>query len=217
MNADAGDEYELRIAEAIWWYYISKAIEFMDTFFFILRKKNNQLTFLHIYHHSTMFAFWLVPAKFTPGGSALSGAMVNCFIHVIMYSYYALAASGLKSYLWWKKYLTILQLIQFTSGVVLGLHAILTNCQDFTRWMQYFFVCYAFSFLILFLNFYKTSYIENKEQTETKRSQIKSKQKKWSKDATKNEIRSMRIQSSLARQQSQTKQEKTIKKKYKKK
>lgn len=51
VNTDPNDEYELRIAEAIWWYYASKAIEFMDTLFFILRKKNNQLTFLHVYHH----------------------------------------------------------------------------------------------------------------------------------------------------------------------
>ncbi|RWS17659.1 elongation of very long chain fatty acids protein 4-like protein, partial [Dinothrombium tinctorium] len=98
------DEYEVRIARAIWWYYFSKLIEFMDTFFFIVRKKTRQLTFLHIYHHSTMFAFWWVGAKFVPGGSALTGAMVNCFVHVFMYSYYCLAAMGpsVQKFLWWK-------------------------------------------------------------------------------------------------------------------
>ncbi|XP_053204515.1 elongation of very long chain fatty acids protein 4-like [Panonychus citri] len=154
------DPYEKRIAGAIWWYYFSKCLEFTDTLLFIVRKKPAQLTFLHIYHHSTMFAFWWVGAKFVPGGSALTGAMVNCFVHVIMYSYYGLTACGptIQKYLWWKKYLTILQLIQFTAGVVLGLHAIITNCQ-FTRWMQYFFVCYAFSFIILFSNFYNGAYV----------------------------------------------------------
>ena len=85
----------------------------MDTIFFILRKKDNQLTFLHIYHHSTMVIFWWVGAKFVPGGSALTGAMVNCFVHIIMYFYYFLAAIGpaISRYLWWKKYLTILQLV----------------------------------------------------------------------------------------------------------
>ena len=88
------------------------------------------------------------------------GAMVNCFVHVIMYFYYALAALGPKvqKFLWWKKYLTILQLIQFTAGVVLGINAIVTGCQ-FTRWMQYVFVGYAFSFIILFGRFYKQAYI----------------------------------------------------------
>ncbi|KAI8439919.1 hypothetical protein MSG28_001378 [Choristoneura fumiferana] len=36
------------IADAVWWYYFSKLLEFCDTFFFILRKKDEQLTFLHI-------------------------------------------------------------------------------------------------------------------------------------------------------------------------
>ena len=107
-----------------------------------------------------MFLFWWVGARFVPGGSALSGAMVNCFVHVVMYAYYGLAAMGPKvqlKFLWWKKYLTILQLIQFTTGVVLGLNAILTGCQ-FTRWMQYVFVGYAFSFIVLFGKFYRTAY-----------------------------------------------------------
>lgn len=86
--------------------------------------------------------------------------MVNCVVHVVMYFYYALAALGPKvqKFLWWKKYLTILQLIQFTAGVVLGINAIVTGCQ-FTRWMQYVFVGYAFSFIILFGRFYKQAYI----------------------------------------------------------
>ena len=36
--------------------------------FFILRKKNNQMTFLHIYHHSSILFFWWAGAKFVPGG-----------------------------------------------------------------------------------------------------------------------------------------------------
>lgn len=99
---------------------------------------------------------------------------------------------------------------------MLGLHAILTDCQ-FTRWMQYVFVGYAFSFLILFLNFYKASYIENSSQAEPKRAQIRSKKSRLVRDATKNEISSMRIQSSLARQQSFMATQEKIKKKYKKK
>ena len=36
--------------------------------FFILRKKNNQMTFLHIYHHGTMVFNWWLGAKYAPGG-----------------------------------------------------------------------------------------------------------------------------------------------------
>lgn len=47
--------------------------------------------------------------------------------------------------------------MQFTTGVVLGINSIVTDCR-FTRWMQYVFVIYAFSFIVLFSNFYKKSY-----------------------------------------------------------
>ncbi|XP_013858357.1 ELOVL fatty acid elongase 8b isoform X1 [Austrofundulus limnaeus] len=44
----------MRMARVCWWFFFSKVIELSDTLFFILRKKNNQLTFLHVYHHGTM-------------------------------------------------------------------------------------------------------------------------------------------------------------------
>lgn len=55
----------------------------MDTVFIILKRKSGQLTFLHMYHHSSMFAVWWVAAKFVPGGSALTAALVNCVVHVV--------------------------------------------------------------------------------------------------------------------------------------
>lgn len=36
--------------------------------FFILRKKNNQLTFLHVYHHGTMIFNWWAGVKYVAGG-----------------------------------------------------------------------------------------------------------------------------------------------------
>lgn len=54
-------------------------------------------------HDSLPFCSW----------TAFFGAQMNAFIHVIMYMYYGLAACGPKfqKYLWWKRYLTILQLV----------------------------------------------------------------------------------------------------------
>jgi len=39
--------------------------------------------------------------------------MVNSFIHTLMYVYYGLAAIGpsMQKYLWWKRYMTKLQLV----------------------------------------------------------------------------------------------------------
>uniref|UniRef100_A0A6G1S7P6 Elongation of very long chain fatty acids protein n=1 Tax=Aceria tosichella TaxID=561515 RepID=A0A6G1S7P6_9ACAR len=161
------DPYVMRIANAIWWYYASKGIEFADTLFFILRKKDRQLTFLHKYHHSSMFIVWWTAVRFVPGGSAITPVVFNSFVHVLMYTYYGLSALGPKvqKFLWWKRYLTIIQLIQFFVGVSIGIHLITSGCQ-FTRWMQYVFSGYAFSFIILFGNFYLNEYSKKKQQNE---------------------------------------------------
>ena len=37
--------------------YITKMIELLDTVFFILRKKNNQVSYLHIIHHGKFILF----------------------------------------------------------------------------------------------------------------------------------------------------------------
>lgn len=46
--------------------------------------------------------------------SAFFGAHMNAAIHVLMYLYYGLAAFGpkIQKYLWWKKYLTIIQMVK---------------------------------------------------------------------------------------------------------
>uniref|UniRef100_A0A8D8SSM2 Elongation of very long chain fatty acids protein n=2 Tax=Cacopsylla melanoneura TaxID=428564 RepID=A0A8D8SSM2_9HEMI len=159
-------EDEMRIANAVWWYYFSKLLEFCDTFFFILRKKDAQLSFLHVYHHSSMFFLWWIGIKWVPSGSTFLPAMVNSFIHVLMYSYYALAALGphIAKYLWWKKYLTILQLIQFTTALILGINGIKSGC-EFPLWMQYLLVFYMITFILLFGNFYAKAYIKKDKDT----------------------------------------------------
>ena len=45
---------------------------------------------------------------------AYFGATCNSFVHVIMYAYYGLSAIGpqMRPYLWWKRYITKLQLVR---------------------------------------------------------------------------------------------------------
>lgn len=40
---------------------------------------------------------------------------MNAAIHVLMYLYYGLASCGpkIQKYLWWKKYLTIIQMVRY--------------------------------------------------------------------------------------------------------
>ncbi|KAK3699160.1 hypothetical protein QZH41_011882, partial [Actinostola sp. cb2023] len=153
------DPKELRIAAVLWWFYISKILEFLDTFFFILRKKNNQISFLHVYHHSTMVMLWWVGIKWVAGGQSFFSALINSFIHVIMYTYYGLSVfPSLKKFLWWKKFLTQFQLLQFCTVMFHGIVSLKHECK-FPLWMQYALLSYMVSFLLLFSNFYLHSYI----------------------------------------------------------
>ncbi|XP_062136211.1 elongation of very long chain fatty acids protein 4-like [Drosophila sulfurigaster albostrigata] len=159
------DPHELRIASAFWWFYISKILEFADTAFFILRKKWSQLTFLHLYHHSTMFLICWIVVKWIPTGSTFVPALMNSFVHIIMYGYYSLSALGprLHPYLWWKRYLTRLQLLQFTLGLAWGVQAIASGCQ-YQPWLSYTGVAYMLSFLFLFGRFYAQKYTQNSDR-----------------------------------------------------
>jgi hypothetical protein len=49
------------------------------------------------------------------GGHGTLLGVINSFVHIIMYSYYLLAAFGpeMQKYLWWKKYLTTLQIVSY--------------------------------------------------------------------------------------------------------
>ena len=51
---------------------------------------------------------------------AYFGATCNSFVHVVMYAYYGLSAIGpqMRPYLWWKRYITKLQLVRSTIAIL---------------------------------------------------------------------------------------------------
>ena len=169
------------MAGVLWWYYVSKFMEFTDTIVFILRKKNDQITFLHVYHHSTMPIFWFGGVRWVPGGAAFFGAMLNSGVHVIMYFYYFLAGMGpeYKKYLWWKKYVTKIQLVscsrstadcifiplspqaQFYTVVVhtaVAVYLVHAGACDFPEWMGWALLVYCGTMIALFSTFYVRAY-----------------------------------------------------------
>ena len=151
------DVRAMRIASALWWYYMSKCFEMADSLFFVLRGKFSQLTFLHVYHHSTMFALWWIGVKYVAGGSSVFGAMFNAGVHVLMYSYYLATSLKIKWVFPLKQYLTMLQIGQFALAMAMGINAIRVGC-SFPLWMQYAMVGYMVTFLALFSNFYIQTY-----------------------------------------------------------
>lgn len=59
--------YNFQMARAVWLYYMAKIMELLDTVFFVLRKKNSQVTFLHLYHHSLMPICSFIGVKYFAG------------------------------------------------------------------------------------------------------------------------------------------------------
>ncbi|KYM77193.1 Elongation of very long chain fatty acids protein 1, partial [Atta colombica] len=110
----SNDSMSLSMARWVWWVLILKITELADTVIFIFRKKYNQISFLHVYHHTvTLFLAWIT-CKYAPGGMWTFIMMPNCIVHVIMYIYYLCACLGPKMQKIvapWKKYVTRLQLI----------------------------------------------------------------------------------------------------------
>jgi len=155
----------LKLIRAHWWYFFSKFIEFLDTFFFVVRKKNNQISFLHVYHHVSMLMFQWCLVKYVPGSVSYFGPLLNCFIHALMYSYYMLSAFGphMQKYLWWKKYLTKMQMYQFVLIFFYCSNLMTHDMNEVGRFFAWFNWFYMISLFWLFNHFYQTSYVEKKK------------------------------------------------------
>ncbi|XP_039296095.1 elongation of very long chain fatty acids protein AAEL008004 isoform X3 [Nilaparvata lugens] len=154
--------YEM--VHACWWYYFSKFTEFMDTIFFVLRKKNQHVSTLHVIHHGCMpMSVWF-GVKFTPGGHSTFFGLLNTFVHIIMYSYYLLAALGpqIQKYLWWKKYLTSLQMVQFVAIMVHAFQLLFIDC-NYPRAFVWWIGLHAVMFFFLFKEFYNQQYNKPKK------------------------------------------------------
>jgi len=108
-------------------YTISKGVEFGDTIFLILRKRN--VEFLHWFHH---WLTYLVVWKWWDETHGMDGlarylAGANVFVHFIMYGYYAAKSKNWITAEWVPMCITALQIVQMTYlciGINLGYHVV---------------------------------------------------------------------------------------------
>ncbi|XP_068630459.1 very long chain fatty acid elongase 7-like [Battus philenor] len=149
-----------------WWYFFAKFTELLDTVFFVLRKKEKQLTFLHVYHHVIMALYSWSYLKFAAAGEGAVLALLNSAVHVVMYSYYLLSGLGprFQKYLWWKKYVTTMQLVQFVLMLSYCAWTYYSPRCQYAPGFTYFISANVTIFLILFLNFYVKNYKMRKDK-----------------------------------------------------
>lgn len=154
------------VYEAIYYghlFFHTRYLEFFDTFFFVLRKKNSQINFLHVFHHGIVPTLMYIGIKFYPIPFNALLPTTNMFVHIIMYAYYGLATFGpkMQKYLWWKRYLTTMQLGQFALLLIHCAHPILyINDQEckFPIGLLIINICTGLTFLLLFISFYIETY-----------------------------------------------------------
>lgn len=141
---------------------LSRYFDFFDTIFFVCRKKFDHLTVLHVTHHTLVPIIVWFAGKFSPTPMVVFAGYINLPIHVIMYTYYGLSTfPSLRKYLWWKKYLTSIQIVQFCLDLAHSLQVVYFPFCNY-HLMTYIQTAFSLVFLYLFCQFYLRSYIGKK-------------------------------------------------------
>ncbi|XP_001962505.4 elongation of very long chain fatty acids protein F [Drosophila ananassae] len=144
-------------------YLVNKFADLTETIFFVLRKKNRQISVLHVFHHVSMPLVVYLFIRLQGFAAVILYCVLNVAVHVLMYTYYYLSSvsQAVQSSLWWKKYITMVQMVQF--GIILSIIAYTLsqpNC-NVPRPVVYVSGCLTLSFLVLFSNFYVKSYLRS--------------------------------------------------------
>lgn len=121
------------------------------------------MSFLHVYHHTGMVLLTWHGVKYLPGGHSVFMGALNSFVHVVMYSYYLLTALNpkYKNNLWWKKYITQLQIVQFFLITMHWMVLYFMTC-NYPKFVIIVLVPQNLFMFALFTDFYFKAYVKKK-------------------------------------------------------
>ncbi|XP_029205627.2 elongation of very long chain fatty acids protein 5-like [Acropora millepora] len=152
MKDDADVEHAFAV------YVCTKHLELLDTVFMILRHKQRQITFLHVYHHTSILLLSDYAFRFTPWPAIGVMLGMNSFVHVFLYLYYGQSALQPAQRPQWKQRMTQLQLFQFAVGFFHSLFGYLHHG------FCIFSIFYDVSMMALFGNFYYQAFLKVKRE-----------------------------------------------------
>lgn len=173
VPCNAFDKVDPPLANLLWLFYISKVWDFWDTIFIVLGKKWRQLSFLHVYHHFTIFLFYWLNANVMYDGDVYLTVLLNGFIHTVMYTYYFICMhtkdpkTGKSLPIWWKSSLTSFQLLQFTLMMSQATYLVFHGCDQLSLRVTVVYFVYILSLFFLFAQFFVQSYLTPKKKTKT--------------------------------------------------
>ncbi|XP_076626464.1 very long chain fatty acid elongase 7-like [Colletes latitarsis] len=156
----------IKICAVSYYGLIVRIVDLFETIIFVLRKKNRQISFLHLYHHiSSVIMSWL-NVKYVSTGMSLTIGIVNAIIHVIMYTYYLLSTYGpniQRKLQPFKPLITLAQIVQFVFLILYLLHGLRPACHGLIIPAAVMFVNLSIN-LIFFYNFYRKNYMSKKSK-----------------------------------------------------
>ncbi|XP_071507485.1 very long chain fatty acid elongase 6-like [Diadema antillarum] len=118
-----GPDFYARGGHSAFWLFLfalSKVTEYGDTIFIVLRK--TKLIFLHYFHHMLTFLVGFHTFAFSNPTLFIS-ALMNVYVHSLMYSYYLLRILGVRVPKRLAMVLTTIQIIQLIIGTYVQFYA----------------------------------------------------------------------------------------------
>ncbi|XP_014249861.1 elongation of very long chain fatty acids protein AAEL008004-like [Cimex lectularius] len=153
------------ILECYWWTMNLKIFELVETVFFVMRKKQSQVSVLHVYHHTSTFLLLWMATKYGADQFVSFYIILNCLVHIFMYTYYTGTAIGslklIKLLTIIKKYITIIQMVQFTIILLHAVQNVMTDC-SVPKLFYILLIPNVTIVFYMFIQFYKQSYKKNK-------------------------------------------------------
>ena len=162
--------------QLLYLFYLTKALDFFDTLFIVFHKKDKQLSFLHVYHHCTIFVVYWINANIFYSGDIYYTIVANGSVHFVMYGYYLASmfksvdqkgkGTGLVFALTQavRPWITSMQLLQFVTMMAQASYMLWFSCGSPMFWTKIYFG-YIVSLFGLFMHFFRQNYMQKGSKT----------------------------------------------------